>query len=82
MDLEPWGYLPRVADFDGKEVGHFYWGDMSKRTAPHCGFRRGKGSARKGPELAAVTGLPATVFLGANGDFCQLKWHGMRAIIL
>jgi phosphinothricin acetyltransferase len=26
MGFEQWGYLPRVADFDGKEVGHFYCG--------------------------------------------------------
>jgi phosphinothricin acetyltransferase len=26
MAFERWGYLPRVADFDGKEVGHLYYG--------------------------------------------------------
>jgi len=26
MGFEPWGYLPRVADFDGREVGHHYYG--------------------------------------------------------
>src|SRR5512134_551916 len=26
MGFEGWGYLPRVADFDGKEVGHLYYG--------------------------------------------------------
>lgn len=26
MGFAQWGYLPRVADFDGKEVGHFYYG--------------------------------------------------------
>jgi L-amino acid N-acyltransferase YncA len=26
MRFEQWGYLPRVADFDGKEVGHLYYG--------------------------------------------------------
>jgi L-amino acid N-acyltransferase YncA len=26
MGFEQWGYLPRVADFDGKEVGHLYFG--------------------------------------------------------
>jgi L-amino acid N-acyltransferase YncA len=26
MGFEPWGYLPRVADFDGEEVGHLYYG--------------------------------------------------------
>jgi phosphinothricin acetyltransferase len=26
MGFEQWGYLPRVADFDGKEVGHLYCG--------------------------------------------------------
>ena len=26
MGFEQWGYLPRVADFDGKEVGHYYYG--------------------------------------------------------
>ena len=26
MGFEQWGYLPRVADFDGTEVGHFYLG--------------------------------------------------------
>lgn len=26
MGFEKWGYLPRVADFDGKEVGHLYYG--------------------------------------------------------
>ena len=26
MGLEQWGYLPRVADFDGREVGHLYYG--------------------------------------------------------
>ena len=24
--FEQWGYLPRVAEFDGKEVGHLYYG--------------------------------------------------------
>jgi L-amino acid N-acyltransferase YncA len=26
MGFEKWGYLPRVANFDGKEVGHLYYG--------------------------------------------------------
>jgi phosphinothricin acetyltransferase len=26
MGFEQWGYLPRVADFDGIEVGHVYYG--------------------------------------------------------
>lgn len=26
MGFEQWGYLPRVASFDGKEVGHLYYG--------------------------------------------------------
>jgi phosphinothricin acetyltransferase len=26
MGFEQWGYLPRVADFDGTEVGHLYYG--------------------------------------------------------
>src|SRR5689334_21481749 len=26
MGFEKWGYLPRVADFDGREVGHLYYG--------------------------------------------------------
>lgn len=26
MGFAQWGYLPRVADFDGKEVGHLYYG--------------------------------------------------------
>ncbi len=26
MGFEQWGYLPRVADFDGNEVGHLYCG--------------------------------------------------------
>jgi len=26
MGFEKWGYLPGVADFDGKEVGHLYYG--------------------------------------------------------
>lgn len=26
MGFEQWGYLPRVADFDGKEIGHLYYG--------------------------------------------------------
>ena len=26
MGFEKWGYLPQVADFDGKEVGHVYYG--------------------------------------------------------
>ena len=26
MGFEQWGYLPRVADFDGREVGHHYYG--------------------------------------------------------
>ena len=26
MGFEQWGYLPGVADFDGNEVGHFYYG--------------------------------------------------------
>jgi L-amino acid N-acyltransferase YncA len=26
MDFEQWGYLPKVANFDGKEVGHLYYG--------------------------------------------------------
>ena len=26
VGFEQWGYLPRVADFDGKEIGHLYYG--------------------------------------------------------
>lgn len=26
MGFEQWGYLPRVADFDGREIGHLYYG--------------------------------------------------------
>jgi phosphinothricin acetyltransferase len=26
MEFERWGYLPLVADFDGREVGHLYYG--------------------------------------------------------
>jgi phosphinothricin acetyltransferase len=26
MGFEKWGYLPRVANFDGTEVGHLYYG--------------------------------------------------------
>lgn len=26
MGFEQWGYLPRVAVFDGKEIGHLYYG--------------------------------------------------------
>lgn len=26
MGFEKWGYLPRVANFDGKEIGHVYYG--------------------------------------------------------
>ncbi len=26
MGFEKWGYMPRVADFDGEETGHFYYG--------------------------------------------------------
>jgi L-amino acid N-acyltransferase YncA len=26
MGFQQWGYLPRVADFDGREVGHLYYG--------------------------------------------------------
>jgi phosphinothricin acetyltransferase len=26
LGFERWGYLPRVADFDGREVGHLYYG--------------------------------------------------------
>jgi phosphinothricin acetyltransferase len=26
MGFEKWGYLPRVADFDGEEAGHLYYG--------------------------------------------------------
>ena len=26
MGFAQWGYLPRVANFDGKEVGHLYYG--------------------------------------------------------
>lgn len=26
MGFEQWGYLPRVANFNGKEVGHLYYG--------------------------------------------------------
>jgi L-amino acid N-acyltransferase YncA len=26
MGFDQWGYLPRVANFDGKEVGHLYYG--------------------------------------------------------
>jgi phosphinothricin acetyltransferase len=24
--FEKWGYMPRVAEFDGVEAGHFYYG--------------------------------------------------------
>ena len=36
LGFEKWGYLPRVADFDGKEVGHLYYGR-------HVGATRGQG---------------------------------------
>lgn len=26
LGFEQWGFLPKVADFDGAEVGHVYWG--------------------------------------------------------
>ena len=26
LDFQKWGFLPRVADFDGEECGHFYYG--------------------------------------------------------
>lgn len=26
FDFEQWGHMPRVADFDGKECGHLYYG--------------------------------------------------------
>ena len=26
MGFEKWGYLPQIADFDGSEVGHYYYG--------------------------------------------------------
>ena len=26
MGFEQWGHLSKVADFDGKEVGHLYFG--------------------------------------------------------
>ncbi len=26
MGFKKWGYLPQVADFDGREVGHMYYG--------------------------------------------------------
>jgi phosphinothricin acetyltransferase len=26
LGFEEWGHLPRVADFDGREVGHLYYG--------------------------------------------------------
>jgi RimJ/RimL family protein N-acetyltransferase len=26
MGFQQWGFLPRVADFDGEECGHFYYG--------------------------------------------------------
>ena len=26
MGFEKWGYLPRVADFDGEEIRHLYYG--------------------------------------------------------
>lgn len=26
LGFQRWGYLPRVADFDGEECGHFYYG--------------------------------------------------------
>jgi L-amino acid N-acyltransferase YncA len=32
MGFERWGYLPQVADFDGREVGHLYYGRHVQRT--------------------------------------------------
>lgn len=32
MGFEQWGYLPRVADFDGNEVGHLYYGRHMEET--------------------------------------------------
>jgi phosphinothricin acetyltransferase len=42
MGFEKWGYLPRVADFDGREVGQLYYGwhvlnlgsNSSKKSLP------------------------------------------------
>jgi len=31
LGFEQWGHLPRVADFDGRECGHYYYG---RRLAP------------------------------------------------
>ena len=31
-DFKKWGYLPRVADFDGIEVGHLYYGRRIEKT--------------------------------------------------
>ena len=33
MGFELWGYLPRVANFDGREVGHLYYGQHLYDTA-------------------------------------------------
>lgn len=35
MGFQPWGFLPRVADFDGKECGHLYLG----RRISAAGFK-------------------------------------------
>jgi L-amino acid N-acyltransferase YncA len=34
FSFERWGFLPRVADFDGKEHGHVYYGRRLPWTAP------------------------------------------------
>ena len=39
MGFEQWGYLPRVADFDGKEVGHLYYGrHVQEESREKSGF--------------------------------------------
>jgi phosphinothricin acetyltransferase len=34
MGFQQWGYLPRVADFDGRECGHLYYGRRVWNAGP------------------------------------------------
>ncbi len=36
FDFEVWGHLPRIADFDGMEVGHLYYGLRIAEGSSEC----------------------------------------------
>ena len=40
LGFQQWGYLPQVADFDGEECGHLYYGKRIGNIEPNAAGNR------------------------------------------